>query len=536
MGKKFSNTSLVPYDMNQDGKKEILVLKSSRNMEQPENSLIGFYNYERKVMYKDKKFEIQLCNETVFFDYDEDGIVEFLAVWMNGILEIRNINNEVVDTTMLGDKPGDIFFLSDLNSDGENEIIINGSNALYIFSTKLRLLARLDIPALRPQVIHKGRAKIKDLFVSNQKNFYHLTFKRNYSAIIQITYPLLLSFGCGFLFMLLVSVLNQRRKKMNLNYLIRQDYLDYIDRGVIVLDCNLKIITINNRAKKLLVFKDMILKGIQIDTVIADERYADLLSFLQQIRKNNRNRGEPVIFLSNINEQQELQISVTQIKSTKKQLQGFILHVDDITRYKHSEKVLSWAVIAQRLAHKIKTPMSSVMLAVQRLQMEYQKDSVKKANNYDQYINHVNTEIQKIRSATDDFMKLAQLDEPDLKPKNLNMLIKDCLEYNQNIFDKIQIVSELDEKLPQINIDDTQIRMVLQVLLDNSLEVMNRRGKLIISTRLIQKMHFEKESNQIDYAQIEIADTGHGIPKEKQQKILEPFFTTKKMVLAWDSQ
>ena len=65
-------------------------------------------------------------------------------------------------------------------------------------------------------------------------------------------------------------------------------------------------------------------------------------------------------------------------------------------------------------------------------------------------------------------------------------------------------------------------------MLDNSFEALDHTGKLTISTRQIQKVHFEKESTQVDYAQIEIADTGYGIPKEKQGKILEPFFTTKK--------
>jgi signal transduction histidine kinase len=53
-------------------------------------------------------------------------------------------------------------------------------------------------------------------------------------------------------------------------------------------------------------------------------------------------------------------------------------------------------------------------------------------------------------------------------------------------------------------------------LIDNAIDAMGSHGQLSIRT-----------SREGAYAQVEIADTGPGIPSEIRSRIFEPFFTTK---------
>jgi signal transduction histidine kinase len=184
--------------------------------------------------------------------------------------------------------------------------------------------------------------------------------------------------------------------------------------------------------------------------------------------------------------------------------------------------------MAQQVAHQIKTPLSSIMLAVQRLQMEYRRDRVDKAKVYDRYVDYVTGEVRRLREVTEDFMKLARLEAPNLCLKDLNAVIQQCLEkLRPRIGERIQIETDLAVDLPQAHLDENQIRAAIEVLLDNSIEALEGQGKLTITTRLVQTLQSEHAKDGAAYVQFEIADTGRGIPAEAHKKLFEPFFTTK---------
>ncbi len=73
--------------------------------------------------------------------------------------------------------------------------------------------------------------------------------------------------------------------------------------------------------------------------------------------------------------------------------------------------------------------------------------------------------------------------------------------------------------LPQITADLNQIRQVLTNIFINAAQAMPEGGELKVVT---SKVKFR------DFVQIDISDTGCGIPPENLKKIFEPFFTTKR--------
>jgi len=70
--------------------------------------------------------------------------------------------------------------------------------------------------------------------------------------------------------------------------------------------------------------------------------------------------------------------------------------------------------------------------------------------------------------------------------------------------------------LPEVNIDPDQIQQVLVNVITNATDAMPEGGKLTIGAG-------EKER----FLEVEIADTGGGIPQEAIGKIFDPLFTTK---------
>jgi PAS domain S-box-containing protein len=84
--------------------------------------------------------------------------------------------------------------------------------------------------------------------------------------------------------------------------------------------------------------------------------------------------------------------------------------------------------------------------------------------------------------------------------------------------EKIITVFELSDDLPPALIDRVQIQLVLFNLLRNSLEAMSSAKKRVLSVSTSQK------DNAIE---VSISDTGPGLPQEVQDRLFEPFVTTK---------
>jgi PAS domain S-box-containing protein len=80
----------------------------------------------------------------------------------------------------------------------------------------------------------------------------------------------------------------------------------------------------------------------------------------------------------------------------------------------------------------------------------------------------------------------------------------------------IKLTTLLDQNLPYVMGNSSELREVLTNIIFNSIDAMPKGGKIVIETRALDKE-----------VQILVTDTGIGIPKEVKGRIFDPFFTTK---------
>ena len=95
----------------------------------------------------------------------------------------------------------------------------------------------------------------------------------------------------------------------------------------------------------------------------------------------------------------------------------------------------------------------------------------------------------------------------------------------------IGIELKLQEELPSINADKTQIEQVLMNLAVNARDAMPDGGTLLIETST-QIMNETYLANELGvkyglYVRLRVSDNGVGMEKDIQKRIFEPFFTTK---------
>ncbi|MBN1603321.1 MAG: hypothetical protein JW915_17060 [Chitinispirillaceae bacterium] len=197
----------------------------------------------------------------------------------------------------------------------------------------------------------------------------------------------------------------------------------------------------------------------------------------------------------------------------------------DVTDLAQSKRVVAWASMAQKLAHEIKTPLSTVMLSTQHLQMECE-ENVDTHSRLNKYIQRIYTQVARLQKLTDSFLKFSRIEAPRCEPLDINKLLQDWLKENTfKLGSAVHVELQLSDDLPAVSGDLQQLNIVIQNLIENSLKAMDGKGVLTIATRLVQSLHRESSDRPASGVQVEISDTGKGMSPEELEKLFMPFFS-----------
>ena len=124
--------------------------------------------------------------------------------------------------------------------------------------------------------------------------------------------------------------------------------------------------------------------------------------------------------------------------------------------------------------------------------------------------------LTRVKRIVADLKDFSHVDDCDWQDADINSGLESTLNVIWNeIKYKAKVVKELGE-LPRVCCIPAQINQVLMNLLVNATQAIDTAGVITLRTRVVGRT-----------IQIDVADTGHGIPEEVQKRIFEPFFTTK---------
>jgi CheY-like chemotaxis protein len=121
------------------------------------------------------------------------------------------------------------------------------------------------------------------------------------------------------------------------------------------------------------------------------------------------------------------------------------------------------------------------------------------------------------------FLALARQQPMECQTVSFNRVVEEAVEllaYPLRI-DSVETILELAPDLPDIWADAHQLHQVVVNLVSNAhqaLRAIETNRRIILNTRL------DAASGRV---QLEVTDTGPGIPEDVQRRIFEPFFTTK---------
>ncbi|MFJ7725766.1 PAS domain S-box protein [Neobacillus sp. NPDC097160] len=193
---------------------------------------------------------------------------------------------------------------------------------------------------------------------------------------------------------------------------------------------------------------------------------------------------------------------------------------NDITERKKTEEVLhrqdklaAVGQLAAGVAHEIRNPLTSMKGYTEFLQLD-EKDPERL-----EFLNIILDEIERVNTIVEDFMVLAKPKAVELEEKNVVPVIRNVVSLLEFEARKknVRLTFDCNQEIIQIECDENRLKQVFLNFIKNGIEAMPNGGDLHVKTIIHD-----------DNVQISIQDSGVGIPKDKLQKLGEPFYTTKR--------
>ncbi|MBW1868021.1 MAG: PAS domain S-box protein [Deltaproteobacteria bacterium] len=149
-----------------------------------------------------------------------------------------------------------------------------------------------------------------------------------------------------------------------------------------------------------------------------------------------------------------------------------------------------------------------------------------------EHLKGVEDHVKSAADLTRQLLGFARGGKYEVRPTNLNELIKEESRMFGRTKKEIIINDKYEENLWSVEIDRGQIGQVLLNLYVNAWQAMPGGGNLYLETENVTIDENYAKPFSIEpgrYVKISVTDTGVGMDKATQKKIFDPFFTTKEM-------
>jgi two-component system NtrC family sensor kinase len=178
------------------------------------------------------------------------------------------------------------------------------------------------------------------------------------------------------------------------------------------------------------------------------------------------------------------------------------------------EKLASMGQLAAGVAHEINNPLGTILLFADMLYKEMPDDDPRRSD-----LKMIIEETTRCKSIVSDLLNFSRQKNITAQDINIQDLIDQVIEglQAQSTLQDVRFVREFDSNMPTIRADPNQLKQVFINLFKNGAEAMEAEGIITVSTKMLDH----------NWIEINISDTGAGIPEEHLDKIFSPFFTTK---------
>jgi two-component system sensor histidine kinase PilS (NtrC family) len=297
--------------------------------------------------------------------------------------------------------------------------------------------------------------------------------------------------------------------------------LQNMSSGVLVVDSEEKILTINPAAEEILGLQESELVKKNVSDAFG-QTMPELARELVDAFAAEEGKSRHEITLKN-GEGRTLPLGISiSILETNGKKRGVIAVFQDLSdvremeaRIRKADRLAAVGALSAGIAHEIRNPLASISGSIEMLQNELELEG-----EHRRLMKLITRESDRLDRIISDFLEFARMRPPTMRDMAVDTCIEDVLALlrtNISISRGIEIRLIKNIEGAWVCIDEEQMRQVFLNLCINACESMRGKGRLTIVL------------NADDRSELRIAilDEGPGIGEEAEKHLFEPFFTTK---------
>lgn len=273
------------------------------------------------------------------------------------------------------------------------------------------------------------------------------------------------------------------------------------------------------RRRAILVFLGITLVGMTIASIVSSFLASGILKPMEHLVRASRKLAkgdlESRVKLKSKDEVGELGETFNLMASSLKEREERLRERTERQIMK-LERLATLGQLAGGVAHEINNPLGTISFYGQMALEEVGRDNDSCKENLQVVLKQTNRVGQIVK----DLLEFARQSEPEMRTMNANDVLGKAIgmTIHPAELQDVRLTTRLAQELPNIQGDSDKLQQVFVNIIVNALQAMAKGGELTIATKLTEG----KES-----VEIEISDTGCGIPEEHLDKLFDPFFTTK---------
>ena len=170
-------------------------------------------------------------------------------------------------------------------------------------------------------------------------------------------------------------------------------------------------------------------------------------------------------------------------------------------------------------AHEVRNPINNISTGLQLMAMNLPEDDPNQET-----IARMLQDCDRLAELIKSVLAFSRPMDYEMEPVDLPLLLKRLIERLRPRITHLNVNYELtaEPDCPPIRGNLRALEQVFSNLITNALQAMGEKGgNLFIK---VQPVHYEGHK----YIEVSVADTGPGIPKELQDRVFHPFFTTER--------
>lgn len=328
-------------------------------------------------------------------------------------------------------------------------------------------------------------------------------------------------FASGVALTLLIRAYLSSERSLREVSVLATDILASIDQGIITTDRDASILRINPRGRELL---DQSVNEAGAALSDLPPEHATLNEICNQVLKARQPVREHDYTVNRNGNVRHLRAGCSLLQDHRRRHLGTVIHLRDVTektlmeqQLRRMERFMGLGSLAAGLQHEIKNPLSALSLHVQLLSETLHEEMTNP--DIQESLDVLKDETRRITGVLEGFRDFASVEALNRNDVELPVLIEKLVRLIEPQAKQANI--RIDVELPEgpsayAWIDAARIEQVLLNLVVNAITAMSNGG--VLSIRL-------KES--ADPLEVEVVDTGGGIPSELQGKVFDPYFTTR---------